>query len=124
MAHATPCFEYLYEFTRFHLFFFLGRSRELLAKSAGLDLSEFSCDGEFMCAVMRPIDDLAAKFTFADAPGQRAPGPVWQPPRRRTLEQVEIVTCLVPLGTALAELGRAKLEPVLEVGCAGRQDRL
>ncbi len=61
MAHATPCFEYLYEFTRFHLFFFLGRSRELLAKSAGLDLSEFSCDGEFMCAVMRPIDDLAAQ---------------------------------------------------------------
>ena len=48
MAHATPCFEYLYEYTRFHLFFFPGRSRSLLARNAGLKVEDFVEDGEFM----------------------------------------------------------------------------
>lgn len=48
MSHATPCFEYLYEFTRFHLFFFLGRSRSILADKAGLRVDGFVTDGEFM----------------------------------------------------------------------------
>ncbi|MDR3572072.1 MAG: methyltransferase domain-containing protein [Candidatus Pacebacteria bacterium] len=52
MSHATPCFEYLYEFTRFHLFFFLGRSRMLLARLAGLEVDMFSVDGEFMNIVL------------------------------------------------------------------------
>lgn len=51
MAHATPCFEYLYEFTRFHLCFFLGRSREILAKKAGLEMRNYIHDGEFMCGI-------------------------------------------------------------------------
>lgn len=51
MSHATPCFEYLYEYTRFHLFFFLGRSKILLAEKTGLVLSEFAEDGEFMCVL-------------------------------------------------------------------------
>ncbi len=51
MSHATPCFEYLYEYTRFHLFFFLGRSRTLLAEKTGLTVSDFVVDGEFMCAL-------------------------------------------------------------------------
>lgn len=52
MSHATPCFEYLYEFTRLHLFFFLGRSRELLVEKAGLTTTDFVKDGEFMCLVL------------------------------------------------------------------------
>lgn len=48
MSHATPCFEYLYEFTRFHLFFFPGRSRAILADKAGLRVEGFVSDGEFM----------------------------------------------------------------------------
>jgi len=48
MSHATPCFEYLYEFTRFHLFFFPGRSRAILADKAGLRVESFVSDGEFM----------------------------------------------------------------------------
>jgi len=52
MAHATPCFEYLYEYTRFHLFFFPGRSRFHLARNAGLKIDEFTQDGEFMNLIL------------------------------------------------------------------------
>lgn len=53
MSHATPCFEYLYEYTRFHLFFFLGRSSNILAKKAGLKVIEYIKDEEFMCLVLK-----------------------------------------------------------------------
>ena len=48
MSHATPCFEYRFEFTRFHLFFFLGRSRAFLADQAGLKTVDYVADGDFM----------------------------------------------------------------------------
>ena len=48
MSHATPCFEYRFEFTRFHLFFFLGRSRHILADRAGLKMIDYVADGDFM----------------------------------------------------------------------------
>lgn len=54
MSVATPCFEYLYEYTRFHLFFYRGRSRVLLAREAGLTIKEFISDGEFMCCILEP----------------------------------------------------------------------
>ena len=54
MAHATPCYKYHYEYTRFHLFFYPGSSRHTLLSMAGLTELEFICDGEFMCSVMRP----------------------------------------------------------------------
>ena len=53
MAHATPCFEYAYEYTRFHLFFYLGRSRELLAKKLNLEIMDFVVDGDFMCLLFK-----------------------------------------------------------------------
>jgi len=36
MIHSTPCYEYLYEYTRFHLVFFTGHSLEILCRKAGL----------------------------------------------------------------------------------------
>ncbi len=54
MAHATPCFEYLYEYTRFHLFFYLGRSKEVLAHQTGFSIKEFIKDGEFMVCILEP----------------------------------------------------------------------
>jgi FkbM family methyltransferase len=51
MAHATPCFEYRFAYTRFHLFFFTGRSRHWLWQQAGLREVSFSQDEDFMCAV-------------------------------------------------------------------------
>lgn len=55
MAHATPCFEYLYEYTRFHLFFFTGEAKNLLIEKANLQLVDEVVDGHFMCRVMKPI---------------------------------------------------------------------
>ena len=54
MSHATPCYEYLYEYTRFHLFFFLGRSRNYLAHHAGLDICHSTVDGHYMNTVYQP----------------------------------------------------------------------
>lgn len=53
LSHATPCFEYRYEFTRFHLFFFLGRSRQRLAEQAGLVIQDFLIDGDYMNIILR-----------------------------------------------------------------------
>jgi SAM-dependent methyltransferase len=36
MAHSTECFEYRHEYSRFHLFFFTGRSLDVLSKNSGL----------------------------------------------------------------------------------------
>jgi Methyltransferase domain len=56
MAHATPCYDYLYEFTRFHIFFFLGRSRSFLIEKAGLKEEEFIVDGDFMNLILSRLD--------------------------------------------------------------------
>lgn len=53
MAHATPCFEYLYEYTRFHLYFFLGKSFSIVAEQSGLEVEDFVNQGEFMCSILR-----------------------------------------------------------------------
>lgn len=53
MSHATPCFEYLYEYTRFHLFFFLGRSRKVLADKAGLAIVDFIVEDEYMNIILK-----------------------------------------------------------------------
>ncbi|MDR0775418.1 MAG: class I SAM-dependent methyltransferase [Azonexus sp.] len=37
MVHATPCYEYLYEYTRFHVNFYLGNSIHVLSRQAGLE---------------------------------------------------------------------------------------
>jgi hypothetical protein len=53
MAHSTPCFEYLYEYTRFHLYFFTGKSKSFLMQEAGLYLIDEVNDGDFICKVMK-----------------------------------------------------------------------
>jgi len=55
MSHSTPCFEYRYEYTRFHLFFFLGRSRPLLAKKTKLNITDFIVDDEFMNLILTKV---------------------------------------------------------------------
>jgi hypothetical protein len=52
MSHATPCFAYRYEFTRFHIFFYLGRSQSLLAQKSGLSIVSHEADGDFINLVM------------------------------------------------------------------------
>jgi len=40
MVHATACYRYEYEYSRFHLFFFVGRSVDAMAQRAGLRVEE------------------------------------------------------------------------------------
>jgi hypothetical protein len=56
MSHVTPCYDYLFEFTRFHLFFYVGSSRYLLIDKAGLEEISYSEVGNFKCSVMRLKD--------------------------------------------------------------------
>ena len=59
MAHSTCCYEYKYEYTRFHTHFFVGQSREILAKKAGLKIVEYCDDlegNDFICTVYQPYN--------------------------------------------------------------------
>lgn len=51
MVHASPCYEMLYEHTRFHLHFFLGRSLQLLAAASGFSVERTEPVGEYVQAV-------------------------------------------------------------------------
>lgn len=48
MVHATACYEYKYEFTRFHLFFFCGDSVNQLCKRVGLRITDILNEGEYI----------------------------------------------------------------------------
>jgi hypothetical protein len=52
IVHKTPCFEYRYEYSRFHVFFFTGRSPEVLAERSGLKISKWERDGEFIACIL------------------------------------------------------------------------
>jgi hypothetical protein len=47
MAHSTTCFEYRYEFSRFHTIFLLGKSPEILAERTGFKVIDHIRDGEY-----------------------------------------------------------------------------
>ena len=51
MSHASPCFDYLYDHTRFHTFFPTGTSAHVLAAKAKLRVGKRTRDGEFICQV-------------------------------------------------------------------------
>jgi len=55
MAHATACYEYRYESSRFHAVFLLGKSVETLAMRTGFELVDSVADGEYMNKVFRRI---------------------------------------------------------------------
>jgi SAM-dependent methyltransferase len=54
MAHASPCFELCHEDTRFHLFFYLGRSMDVVAERASLEIVGSVRDGAYMQVLLRP----------------------------------------------------------------------
>jgi hypothetical protein len=54
IVHATACFEYRYHFTRFHVYFFTGKSSEILAEQAGMRIVDWVRDGEYIaCALQK-----------------------------------------------------------------------
>jgi SAM-dependent methyltransferase len=56
MAHASPCYEWLYAFTRFHVFFPLGDSPARLAERTGFRLAGAEDEGEFHVRVFESQD--------------------------------------------------------------------
>jgi SAM-dependent methyltransferase len=56
MAHATPCHQWLYDHSRFHVFFPLAGSIERLAARTGFSLVDQTDDGEFMVRVFQRND--------------------------------------------------------------------
>ncbi|MCC7266012.1 MAG: methyltransferase [Caulobacteraceae bacterium] len=53
MAHASPCYDWLYAFTRFHVFFPLGEAPRRLAERSGFSLVGAEDDGEFKVRVFQ-----------------------------------------------------------------------
>jgi hypothetical protein len=55
MAHSSPCYDYRYEFSRFHTLFLLGRSPEILATRTGFRVVDRHSDGEYMNCVFERL---------------------------------------------------------------------
>lgn len=55
MAHASPCYDYCYAFTRFHSVFLLGRSPFVLAERTGFAVVDSERDGGYINYVFQRI---------------------------------------------------------------------
>ncbi len=55
MAHASPCYEYAYSFTRFHVIFLTGDAPEVLAERSGFRVVGRDQEGEFINCVFERI---------------------------------------------------------------------
>lgn len=55
LIHSTPCFEYLYEFSHLHVFFFLGKSAETLAEMSGMKILDWVKDDQFVACSMNKL---------------------------------------------------------------------
>ena len=55
MAHASPCYDYCYAFTRFHSVFLLGRSPFVLAERTGFAVVDSERDGEYINHVFQRV---------------------------------------------------------------------
>ena len=55
MAHASPCYDYCFAFTRFHSVFLLGRSPHILAERTGFRVVDHERDGEYINYVFQRV---------------------------------------------------------------------
>ena len=55
MAHASPCYDYCFAFTRFHSVFLLGRSPNILAERTGFRVVDSERDGEYINHVFQRL---------------------------------------------------------------------
>jgi hypothetical protein len=53
IVHATPCFDYRFDFSHYHVFFFTGKSPEILADRSGLHITDWVRDGDFIACTMQ-----------------------------------------------------------------------
>jgi hypothetical protein len=68
MAHSTPCYEYSYEFTRFHTLFLIGKSPEILAERTGFQVADRVQDGEYISLVFSKRGDPQVLSQQANSP--------------------------------------------------------
>lgn len=69
MAHSTACYNYKFEYTRFHTCFFTGDAVSYLCKMTNMDVENFVDDGElqnFVCYVYKMKDEY---ISFIDDMG-------------------------------------------------------
>lgn len=55
MAHSTACYEYAYEYSRFHTVFLTGRSPHVLAERTGFEVIERKADGEYINVIFKKV---------------------------------------------------------------------
>lgn len=55
MAHSSPCYDYAYEFTRFHSLFLLGRSPYVLAERTGFKIISSQREGEYINFIFKKL---------------------------------------------------------------------
>jgi hypothetical protein len=55
MAHASPCYDDCFAFTRFHPVFLLGRSPHVLAERTGFTVVDSERDGEYINYVFQRV---------------------------------------------------------------------
>lgn len=55
MAHSSPCYDYVVEYTRFHTLFLTGKSPHVLAERAGFRAQEVARSGIYVNYAYRPI---------------------------------------------------------------------
>ncbi|WP_312447536.1 class I SAM-dependent methyltransferase [Lacrimispora sp.] len=57
MAHSTPCYEYRYAYTRFHLCFLVGKSADIMFRNAGLapykHIETFLHENRYICICLK-----------------------------------------------------------------------
>lgn len=55
MAHASPCYDYCFAYTRFHSVFLLGRSPHVLAERTGFTVVDSERDGQYINYVFQRV---------------------------------------------------------------------
>ena len=55
MAHATPCYHYVFAFTRFHVIFLTGDAAEILAERSGFRVLARDEDGDYRNCVFQRL---------------------------------------------------------------------
>ena len=55
MAHSSPCYTYIYAYTRFHTVFLIGRSVQVLAEKTGFRVADRIQDGEYINYVFEKV---------------------------------------------------------------------
>lgn len=52
IVHATACFNYRYEYSHYHVYFFEGKSPYVLAERAGMIIEDWVRDGDYVACIM------------------------------------------------------------------------